>query len=206
MRIFLIRHGETRLNTLRKFQGSLDEPLNDTGKMQAKLVAKRLAKEKIDAVYSSAMIRACHTAEEIAKEHGLVVIKRPELNEVNYGEWEGKSYDELEKQYPKEVAERKRDIISRYKFKPPKGESYEELEQRIIPFYKEILERQQGKTIVVVCHGAVKKTLMRLLLGLEVHQVPMILLHNTSLSIIEKREKGMELVLFNSDEHLKDSL
>lgn len=204
MRLFLVRHGETGLNALKKFQGITDEPLNDAGMKQARALADSLAKEKIDAVYSSALIRACQTAEDIAKQHGLKVVRVQELNEVDYGEWEGKSPQEIEQIWPGKFMEREKDMMSKYRFRPPKGETYEEMEQRIIPFFNGLVEKHQGQTIVVVTHGAVKRSLLRMFLGVGFHQLPSERFHNAALSLVEKTEKGMQLRFFNSTEHLRE--
>ena len=204
MRIFLIRHGETDVNASKKFQGITDEPLNEAGIRQSRLLAKKLSKEKIDAVYSSALARACQTAEEIAKLHGLKVIKRQELNEVDYGEWEGKSPQEIEKIWPGKFMEREKDLRSKYKFRPPGGETYGEMEQRVRPFFEELVKNHQGQTVVIVSHGAVKRSLLRMLLGIDFHELPGERFHNTGLTLVEKTEKGMEMRYYNSREHLSN--
>lgn len=65
-KIYLIRHGETNSNLGHKFQGRIDMPLNGNGLQQARKMAKYMADKKIDAIYSSSMLRARMTAAELA--------------------------------------------------------------------------------------------------------------------------------------------
>jgi broad specificity phosphatase PhoE len=75
--ILLARHGETADNKDRRFQGQKDVPLNDTGREQARAIAEELARETIDAIYTSDLARARETAELIARAAGLT----PEADE-----------------------------------------------------------------------------------------------------------------------------
>jgi broad specificity phosphatase PhoE len=99
--LYLVRHGETDWNKWRKVQGHSDIPLNATGEMQARQVAKRLAEVPLEAVISSDLRRAKQTAEVIQKYHSNIkeLFVYPELRERNYGEWEGKIIDDIVKEY-----------------------------------------------------------------------------------------------------------
>ena len=90
VKIILVRHGETEWNKVKRIQGSAsDTPLNEIGKAQAERVALRLKNEKIQAIYSSPLQRALHTAQAIARYHQLEVNQTPSLKEINVGELEG---------------------------------------------------------------------------------------------------------------------
>ena len=92
--LLLVRHGETDWNAEGKLQGHTDRPLNDYGRRQAQILADRLAKEKIDAVYASDLCRARETAEILGERLGLAVGVDPDLREKNWGSWEGLTSDE----------------------------------------------------------------------------------------------------------------
>ena len=76
MKIYLVRHGETEWNVLRRVQGSMDAPLTENGIQQAKNVAKRLAKVDFAAAFASPQMRAYRTAEKIVAEHPTITLQK----------------------------------------------------------------------------------------------------------------------------------
>ncbi|HWH04956.1 MAG TPA: histidine phosphatase family protein, partial [Gaiellaceae bacterium] len=102
--IVLARHGETDWNREQRFQGHADRPLNELGREQARELAERLRNDRIDAVYSSPLVRALETAETVAAALGLPVETREALREVDVGSWEGLSRDEIEERHPEDFA------------------------------------------------------------------------------------------------------
>ena len=103
MRFYLIRHGQTDWNIEGKIQGKTDIPLNQTGLHQAELLARGMRSREIAAVYTSPLLRARQTAELLAGEKGLPVQVIPELREVDFGLWEGKTWEEIEAEYPRDL-------------------------------------------------------------------------------------------------------
>ncbi|MDR2903070.1 MAG: histidine phosphatase family protein, partial [Clostridiales bacterium] len=97
MKIYLIRHGQTEWNTLGKWQGHSDICLNETGVAQAAAIARRLADKKgqIARIYSSPLLRAYKTAEEINRGLGVEIVTRDDLKEIFLGKWEGKTVQEI---------------------------------------------------------------------------------------------------------------
>ena len=99
--LYLVRHGETEWNRLRRIQGLTDIPLNDTGREQARRTGMLLTRRPIARVYASPLGRARETAEIIARELGL---SEPELRDAlverNYGAAEGMSFHEIDVTYP----------------------------------------------------------------------------------------------------------
>lgn len=101
MKLILIRHGQTEWNRARRVQGRTDVALNETGRLQAEAIARRLAKEKIHGIYSSPLSRAKETAGAIAAAQGLPKAKEIDgLTEICFGQWEGKNSLELEREFP----------------------------------------------------------------------------------------------------------
>src|SRR5262245_33254006 len=88
-RVFLIRHGETTLSAEDRFAGSTDVPLGEVGRMQAARLAERLADQGVAAAYCSPMRRAVETAAIVAKPHGIGLVHRDGLREIDHGHWEG---------------------------------------------------------------------------------------------------------------------
>jgi broad specificity phosphatase PhoE len=163
-KIFLVRHGDVAGNSgeVRTFAGARDLELTPLGIRQAEAVANRFKGEKIDAIYSSTLQRAWRTAEGIAALHGLQNTRDSRWNEVNYGDWEGLS----EEQIMADHAELwKRRVDDPWNVAPPGGESYEMLWARLEASWNEIREAHAGQTVVVVGHNGSLRVLLCQLLG-----------------------------------------
>jgi len=93
-KILLIRHGDTDYVD-EALAGRIDSPLNAEGSKQSQFVAQALKKTKIDAIYASPLIRTQQTAEPLASMKNLEIQINTGLNQVNFGDWQGLSFDEL---------------------------------------------------------------------------------------------------------------
>ncbi|MBI4759502.1 MAG: histidine phosphatase family protein, partial [Chloroflexi bacterium] len=100
MRLLLVRHGETDWNAEERYQGTTDVPLSAQGRAQAQALTSRMAGEVLDAIYASDLQRAWQTAEVIAAPHGLPVRPEPRLREIDFGAWEGLTFDEIRQRRP----------------------------------------------------------------------------------------------------------
>ena len=92
---YLIRHGETEWNTLGKYQGSSDIPLSSKGIQQAEKLKEKMSSISLSAIYSSDLQRAYKTAKPIALSHHLSIQPLDLIREINFGEWEGYTVEEL---------------------------------------------------------------------------------------------------------------
>jgi broad specificity phosphatase PhoE len=146
--ILLARHGETDWNRDNRFQGHADPPLNDTGRVQAAELARALADESLDAVYSSPLHRAFETAEIAAAPHGLEPVPVDALREVDVGSWEGLTRAEIEQRFPEQFA-RWLDYGQGW----ADGETYEEMGLRVIAALFELAAAHEGERILAVSHG-----------------------------------------------------
>ena len=162
--VYLIRHGATVLSKEDRFAGSSDVALSDEGIAQAKLLGKRLASQKISAVYCSDMHRAIHTAEAVAKPHGLTPIQRPGLREIDHGHWEGMVHKEVEVQF---AAEYKAWDADPMLTPPPGGESGLAVLARSLPALADIVRDHPDQTIAVVSHKATNRILLCAILGID---------------------------------------
>jgi probable phosphoglycerate mutase len=146
--LLLVRHGETDWNRDQRFQGHADPPLNETGRAQARSVANDLAAERIDAIYTSDLARARETAELIAERAGVPFVLEPQLREVDVGEWQGLTQDEIEERFPEGMRnwhERGHGW--------ERGETYDQLAERVLEALERIVSRHPGGRVVVVGHG-----------------------------------------------------
>ena len=150
-RILLVRHGESAANGKGFFAGHLDIDLSELGYRQAESTANYIAeKYNVDAVYSSDLMRASHTAEVIAKKIGISIQTNENLREIFAGDWQGLTFDELQKNYAKSYSVWLTDIG---KAACPKGETVKELYNRIWNCLQEIVKENHEKTVVVVTHA-----------------------------------------------------
>lgn len=151
MRILLLRHGETDWNLQGRCQGITDLDLNDRGKRQAMDAAAHLSTEKIDAIYSSDLKRALHTAEIIRRSHNLDVTVDSDFRELNHGELEGLTFTDIRSFYP--------DFLTRWRSEPaqlivPGGERLVDVEQRVWKGLQRIVSfHSSDEKVVVVSHN-----------------------------------------------------
>ena len=148
MRLLLVRHGETDWNLGNRFQGHADPPLNETGRAQARELAAALADRSFDAVYSSPLRRAFETAEIIAAPHGLQPVPDPGLREVDVGEWQGLTREEVERRFPEQY---RRWLGFGQGW--DEGETYDEMGRRVVATLLEIARKHDGETVLCVTHG-----------------------------------------------------
>ena len=157
-RILLVRHGQSEWNAVGKWQGQADPPLTDLGVEQAARAAETLLGAEwpqFDAVASSTLERAHHTALVIARRHDLAEpLVRPELMERDAGEYSGLTRAEIEEQYPGNLEK---------EIWPPGWEDDQKLLDRIYAGLKLVLEQLEGQNLVVVGHGGLLYALERML-------------------------------------------
>ena len=202
-RLIFIRHGQTMWNDLGRYQGHTDIPLNKTGIEQAQKVAKRLGKEKVSAIYASDLLRAKQTAEIIGLEFNLPVTLSENLREINFGVWEGKTYKEIELQYPELLNIWLSDPT---KLQIPNGETFSQLQTRAWASISDIINMNKNKTVVVVSHGGTISTIICQILNINLKNLWQIKLNNSAVSIVDfyDQNKGV-ITLLNDTYHLQIS-
>ncbi len=161
-RIVLIRHGETDWNTQTRIQGHTDIPLNRRGRWQAQRLGAALAGEGLSAVYSSDLQRALSTAQSVAQAAGLSVQVHAGLRERAFGTFEGRTFSEIEAQWP-ELAQRWRGRDP--SFGPPQGESLQAFYARCVAVVHELAAPHEGQAVALVAHGGVLDCLYRAATG-----------------------------------------
>jgi len=154
----LLRHGETPLSVERRFAGRGDIPLTETGRLQAKAAAQRLAaRGGIQLIVTSPLQRARLTAEAVAAATGAPVEVDDGWIETNFGAWEGLSYAEAMERWPDEVTAWMKDTS----VAPPGGESFAAAGRRVLAALGRLLGRAQPGHVVVVSHVTPMKTVLR---------------------------------------------
>ncbi len=201
-RLLLVRHGQTDANSRERFWGKTNVELSEAGIRQAEKLRDRLAGQRIDAVYSSGLKRALVTAGIIASPHHLECVACAELNEIDFGQFEGLTFGEIAKLYP-DIAAQMVNWSIRPRF--PGGESPHELSARVNKFLPRLAKHGEEETIVIVAHSGTLRLLICNLLGLEMRHWRQMRLDLASLSIVETYTRGAILALLNDVSHLGDS-
>lgn len=147
-RFFLVRHGETEWNRIRRIQGVSDIPLNDTGRAQAAALGQILVGHQFDLIVSSPLSRALDTASIIARRLGMpqpLII--PDLIERNYGEAEGSDGGELDTRYPAGT-------------EIPGREERADVQKRVIRVLQDLAIRHPSADVLAVAHGGVIRSVV----------------------------------------------
>lgn len=200
-RILLVRHGETEWNKAHRNEGHRDNSLTTVGLQQAKALSQRLSKQKINVIYSSDLKRAVHTAEIIALEHNAELVTCEELREIDFGEFEGLTGDEIRQRYPHFNWS---SLQHHPHEKLPSGESISQLAARVSQFEARLRTHTGEGAALIVAHGVALSSLLCLLLSLSVEHWWQIRLDNASLTILETYPEGAVLSLLNDVSHLEN--
>jgi probable phosphoglycerate mutase len=177
--IWLARHGETDANAEGRVQGSLDPPLNDAGREQARALAREAATLGIEALYTSQLRRARETAEIIGAELGLEPQVDERFAESFRGEWEGRLIADIKAEDPAAWAG---SLALDPAFRFPAGESLEEHGARVEAALADV---ERGRLpALVVCHGG---SIRRVVAAREPDSLPEGSFANGSLTLVEGR-------------------
>ena len=200
MKFYLVRHGETDWNKLGKFQGSADVKLNERGMAQAKESGLASAAWGHSAVYYSPLSRTMRVAEEIGRVSQAPLFPRPGLKELDLGDLEGVSGEEMRRKWPS--------VYNAWRDNPeavsmPNGESLAQLQGRAWDTITDIEESHgENESIVVVSHNFAIRSIICALLG-----VPLANFHRMSLGLgsictFDSDARGRRLTAYNSTDHL----
>lgn len=204
-KLYLVRHGETEWNASSKVQGTIDTALNEKGIQQAELVGRKLAREKIDYIYTSSLKRARTTADIIGKHASLQVSELHDYREICLGPWQGLTIEEINNQYS--------DHFKVYRERPsefnmPGAETFLEVSTRFCNAIHKAVAEHKDKKIVIVSHGAAIKAAIISILGIEIDHYNKFRIDNASISILNFSEKyhgGVVVQCWNDTCHLQDN-
>lgn len=166
-RIYLVRHGQVEGYEEKRYNGQVDVPLTPLGKEQSVRVCERLSALPLDAIYSSDLERSRYCAELIAVDHELPVNVTESLRELHIGDWEGRTWAELQEVYPDDWQARMQDLVN---FQVPGGESLQGAADRIRPTIQEILEKYPNGQVALVAHGGANRIILLDAIGAPLEQ------------------------------------
>lgn len=198
MMLYIVRHGETDWNRMRKVQGHTDIPLNDYGRHLAEETAEGMRDIRLDMAYTSPLLRAKETAQIILGSRKAPLIEEERLKELSFGSYEGLCCSGEHKEPGSD--EFNRFFTDTENYIPPKnGETVERLYERTGDFLQEICLREaefKEKNILVSTHGATMNALLNRVKGnVSVEEfwrdeVP----PNCAVSMVEIRDGKMKII------------
>jgi alpha-ribazole phosphatase len=190
----LVRHGSTRLNAEHRYQGWIDPPLSDAGAREAERLREALADASFDRVLSSDLQRARDTARIIAPATRLEV--DPRLRELNFGGWDGLTYDEAEARYG---ARLRRWIASPTRSAPPRGEPFRRFRERVVSAYTSL---PAAGSVLMVAHGGPIRMILAHALGLQWRHVVLMQISACGITRLAVHPQGAHLLCLNETAHL----
>ncbi len=190
--ILFVRHGETEANRQRLALGRADPSLTERGREQAAALAARIEPLEVATVFASPLLRARETAAPIAAAVGAEVVVDDRLIELDYGEWDGRSFPDLP---PDALARWRTDPT----FAPPGGESLRAVALRVAGLCTELLD---GPTVVAVSHVSPIKAAVTWALGASEELGWRMFLDLASITRIAGRNGQASLIGYNDTAHL----
>jgi len=198
-KIILVRHGQTQKNVQNKVHLHGDsERLTSLGVKQMEETVLALEKFNPDIVFCSREDRAGQSAKIISDELNLPLIEISGLEERNWGDYAGLSFQEIKDATGME----KMDFNERYTFRPPNGESWKETEERLLKSLHKIISEYEGKTIVLVTHGGSIRIYMPNLLDVGKEESYKYDPDNASISIFDYQHGKFTKIIYNDTSHL----
>jgi alpha-ribazole phosphatase len=195
LKLFLVRHGQTDLNKVRRYQGRIDVPLNETGIGQAQKLALRLSSEPFDKIYASPLVRAQETAKTIHNGRNIDIVSLPELVEMDFGKLEGKTYKEIIEIFPDWNP-------AVFDFIFAGGENLESLAIRMQSFVDMLKELDEDSNVLVVTHSGCLRIILCLLLDIDINKWWQFKIDVASLTVVDNVMQGAVLTLLNDTSHL----
>jgi len=199
MRLILARHGETVWNREGRIMGHSDIDLTELGREQAARLGAALKDENVAALYSSSLTRTIETADEIARFHNVEVIPDDGLMELDAGDLDGLTVDELMARYGEFLKEW---TTGGPFVRVPGGESMADLQGRTWEVVQRLVNRHVDGTVVVVSHSLAIQSIVCKALDIRLSNLRRLRMDLASISILDFGRGGASLLLYNDTCHL----
>ena len=204
MRCYLIRHAQTVWNRDNRFQGRTDSALSPLGVRQAECLGAHFAGRPVGAIYSSALARTVRTAQAIAGRVGVAAAVEPGLAEMDLGQWEGLT--------PQEIDARFSGAFQAWRVKPssvtiPDGEPPRAFHERVRGAFTRVASRHRERELVVVTHGGAIASLLADWLHADYDRMlSQLVINNAGVSAVEWQPSSPAVLWVNSIAHLDPTL
>ena len=191
--IYLLRHGEIKGASTKRFIGQTDVGLSEAGLEHAALWQNYFFRLKIDHVFASPLSRCIDMAAIVSgfEKHAITLMDG--LKEINLGKWDGKPLAEIRDKFPEEWEKRGKNFTG---YRPPLGESFLDLSQRVVPVFHQIATENPGN-ILVVAHAGVNRMILCDLLNKKIDALFSIPQDYGCLNIIDNGQKPPQVQEIN---------
>lgn len=152
IKLYLVRHGETEGISMGRMESRKDSPLTNMGIQQLKSLKQRLQNEEINYIYTSPSGRALKTAEVINEAHQLAIIQDKHLYEMDIGEWDGLTQQEIQN---KDSCNFEQFLHSPMSYKPKNKENFYDVMNRVEAFISYVISKHDNQNILIISHTAV---------------------------------------------------
>lgn len=192
-RVILVRHALAEGDG--RFQGQLDVELTDAGRRQLPALVQKLSQFPIRAVYTSDLARARATAAAVAKRFCVSLECRPALREMDFGDWQGLSWNEVEARFPRLA----RLWLKRFpRQRVPSGESFPSFRNRVARELRAIVGANPGRCVVAVTHAGVIRVLLASALGIPEREIFRSPQHHCAVNVIDNFKGGAVVRCMNA--------
>jgi broad specificity phosphatase PhoE len=211
-RIFLVRHGQSAANAQQVIQGPrIDAELSELGQRQASSLGQALAREPIEAVYTSPLTRARQTADAVVRRHartespsadahGAIPVQVvPELYEMDYGNFIGQGYEAIREEMDQVLDAWRMGFVDQAF---PGGESALLAQHRIRPFAARLVTAAEGKDVAVVAHGRINRVLLATVTGVGLQRLEEFPQSNASITELVVEDGRAVVRRLNDTSHL----
>jgi broad specificity phosphatase PhoE len=190
--VFLLRHGQTAWNKQGRVMGRTQVPLDTDGIQQIQKIAPLIAMLELDGIYTSPLRRAVQTAKVVAHGTNLPIRKSEGLNEITFGDWAGRHFDDLidDELY-------RRFIKSPAKTVLPGGETISDVQRRGLSVINEAAQKVPGGRFLLVSHGDVIRAILSHYMKLPLNEYRRLRIDNGSLSALQTDRRWAEIKYVN---------
>ena len=200
MKLILVRHGETLSNRENRVQGITDMELSDYGRAQADKLAVSLKGEPIERIVSSPLRRAYETAKAISRFHGAMIEENSDLQEMNHGDFENLTIQELREKHISILKQWENDPASVIM---PNGESLHDLQRRAWNAIEGITKT--ARNAIVVTHNMTIRTILCKIQDLDMLHIRRLHVDLASKTFVEFKFGKGTIVMLNDTSHLKET-
>ncbi|MBU5337456.1 histidine phosphatase family protein [Intestinibacter bartlettii] len=182
-KLILVRHVLTEDNKLAKLSGHIDSKVSEEGKLQIKKITDFLEHEKIDRIYTTTSSRTKETVKYLAEINSIEVQESEDLKEISFGDFEGKDFKDIQKNYPDEFNKM---IEEGYEYTYPNGENLIDCFERVSKEIQCILDdADENETILVCSHAGTIRNVLTYLISNTFEYHWNFKIDNASVSVVE---------------------
>jgi len=203
-RIYLIRHAEAEGNIYRRAHGHYNGEIIGRGYLQLGQLCKRFEHERLDAVYSSDLIRARVTAEAVSESQGLPLKTSEQLREINIGVWEDTPWGNLEHHQAEMTRNFTRDPA---RWSVDGSEEYKHVQSRMTEYITDIARRHEGGAVAAFSHGFAIRAFLCGIMGVPSHEVITVpYCDNTAVALLLYDKGGLSIEYHGDNSHLSSEI